>query len=135
MFERESHERQSDLRIYCEDGLDDDASNPISRDRAERGLEFPNASQGDGPKLEAESPGRRFGLAEKLAASEEVAGCVGRQWFRFALGRVESASDACSVQALQDGFEASGGSIRTLLSQIALSDAFRYVRHTAQEMP
>jgi hypothetical protein len=72
-------------------------------------------------------------LAHRLAESDEVAGCVGRQWFRFALGRVESVSDACSIQKLQEGLAASNGNVRSLLAQIALSDAFRYVRATAQE--
>lgn len=72
-------------------------------------------------------------LAHKLADSQEVAGCVGRQWFRFALGRVESVSDACSVKRLQDALTESGGNLRSMLTRIALSDAFRYVRVTAQE--
>jgi hypothetical protein len=72
-------------------------------------------------------------LAHKLAESDEVRGCASRQWFRFALGRVESASDACSIHGLQQAFESSGGDIRKLLAEIALSDAFRYVRGTAQE--
>jgi hypothetical protein len=56
VFERESYESRSDLRIYREDRLDDNASNPIARDGAEHGIEFSNASQDGGPKPEAESP-------------------------------------------------------------------------------
>lgn len=71
-------------------------------------------------------------LANKLANSEEVTNCVSIQWFRFSLGRIEAGNDACSIQAIRDGFQASGGNIKTLLAQIALSDAFRNVRATAQ---
>jgi hypothetical protein len=67
-------------------------------------------------------------LANKLAGSREVRTCVGLQWFRFSLGRMESADDSCSVKDIRDGFEASGGNVRALLVQIAQSDAFRHVR-------
>jgi len=67
-------------------------------------------------------------LATKLAASGEVRACFGVQWFRFSLGRMESDADACSVKAIRDGFAASGGNIRSLMVQIAQSDAFRHVR-------
>jgi hypothetical protein len=46
------------------------------------------------------------------------------------LGRIESLDDACSVLSIRDGFRASGGNIRALLTQIAVSDAFRNVRST-----
>jgi hypothetical protein len=69
-------------------------------------------------------------LANKLADAPEVSECVTKQWFRFSLGRVESTDDACSLQAARDAFRAAGGNVKTLLAQIALSDAFRNVRST-----
>jgi hypothetical protein len=72
-------------------------------------------------------------LASKLAGSGEVQSCVANQWFRFALGRVESTSDACSMQSIHEGFRQSGGNIRELLVKIALSDAFRHVRASGSE--
>jgi hypothetical protein len=74
-------------------------------------------------------------LTAMLAESSEVAGCVSRQWFRFALGRVESKSDACSIRDIQVGFNASQHNIRSLLTQIVASDAFRYVRSTGGDTP
>lgn len=71
-------------------------------------------------------------LANKLASSEQVTNCVAIQWFRFSLGRIEAENDACSILSIRDGFQASGGNIKSLLAQIALSDAFRHVRATAQ---
>ena len=69
-------------------------------------------------------------LANKLADAPEVSECVTKQWFRFSLGRIESTDDSCSLQSVRDSFRASGGNVRTLLSQIVLSDAFRNVRST-----
>ena len=67
-------------------------------------------------------------LSNKLAVSREVAECMANQWFRFALGRIESKDDACTLKAIYDGFEASGGNVRELLTALVISDAFRHVR-------
>lgn len=69
-------------------------------------------------------------MAQALAKSEDVADCVSRQWFRFALGRVESADDACTTVKLQTELTASGGDIPQLLEGITASEAFRFVRST-----
>jgi hypothetical protein len=69
-------------------------------------------------------------LANKLAGATQVEDCLANQWFRFSLGRIESTDDACSVLSIRNGFRASGGNIRALLTQIAVSDAFRNVRST-----
>jgi hypothetical protein len=73
-------------------------------------------------------------MVQKLAESSEVKDCTSRQWFRFALGRVESFDDACTVAALQGEFDASQGNVTELLSSIARSEAFRHVR-SAGESP
>jgi hypothetical protein len=67
-------------------------------------------------------------LAGKLAQSTEVRNCVANQWFRFSMGRMESANDSCSVSGLHDAFRASGGNIRDLIVRIILSPSFRNVR-------
>ncbi len=67
-------------------------------------------------------------LSEKLAKSQDVADCMASQWFRYALGRVESRDDGCAMVMIRKGFTDSGHNIRTLLTQIVLSDAFRTVR-------
>jgi len=67
-------------------------------------------------------------MAQALAKSSEVADCVSRQWFRFALGRVESFDDACTVSGIQSGFDASSGNVPQLLEAIAVSEAFGHVR-------
>ena len=66
-------------------------------------------------------------LSHELAASPELQRCVARQWFRFALGRFESAADECSLSRIDASFAASGFNVRELLFSLVTSDAFRYV--------
>jgi hypothetical protein len=69
-------------------------------------------------------------MAQALAKSSDLSDCVSRQWFRFALGRVESEADACTSSKLQTELTASGGNIPQLLEGITASEAFRFVRST-----
>lgn len=72
-------------------------------------------------------------LAKKLGASEDVRACVATQWFRYAYGREESDADACSRDALEAAFAASGYRIRELVVALTQTAAFRYVRAGAPE--
>ena len=75
-------------------------------------------------------------LGQKLAPSRTVADCLANQWFRFALGRIESPDDACSLKAAHERFASSGYNVRELITATVLSDAFRHVRAIgAQEAP
>ena len=67
-------------------------------------------------------------LSQKLASSPQVQLCATKQWFRFALGRMETDSDNCSLKHAFDAFETSQHDVRALMSALATSDAFRYVR-------
>jgi hypothetical protein len=67
-------------------------------------------------------------LAQRLAASPDVRLCVARQWFRFALGRMETANDNCSLKGSFDAFDGSNHDVRALLGALATSDAFLYRR-------
>jgi hypothetical protein len=67
-------------------------------------------------------------LSEKLAQSRFVGDCVANQWFRFSLGRMESADDACTLSTIHEGFATSGYDVRALLKSIVLSEAFTNVR-------
>lgn len=66
-------------------------------------------------------------LTEQLASSVQVRDCIARQMLRSALDRQESLFDACTTLDLVKDFEATGGSLRQLLSQIAHSPAFKHV--------
>jgi len=61
-------------------------------------------------------------LGEKLASSEKVRACLSAQWFRFASGRLETADDACSLQAMSAAF--ASGDVRELIVASTQTDAF-----------
>ncbi|MEM7153377.1 MAG: DUF1592 domain-containing protein [Myxococcota bacterium] len=65
-------------------------------------------------------------LAGMLANSQDVRQCVTRQWFRYAFGRIETDEDTCSIESLDEHFEASNHDIRQLLIALVQTDAFRY---------
>jgi len=65
-------------------------------------------------------------LAGKLAESEFVQDCVSRQWFRYALGRIETEADSCALDGIAEAFNESDQDVRVLLREIALSSAFRF---------
>ncbi len=77
-----------------------------------------------------DADGPFYGVAElstQLAQSEQVRECVGRQLFRFAMGRTETNRDLCAVQQIQDRFRGADYDLRELMVAIAVSDSFRYL--------
>jgi hypothetical protein len=68
------------------------------------------------------------GLAEYLAAPDNAPRCLTIQLFRAALGRTETATDDCTLGALQMAFARSGYRPKSLLHAIVASDAFLYRR-------
>jgi hypothetical protein len=71
-------------------------------------------------------------LANKLAESDDVRRCFAAQWFRFAFGRLEMATDACTLDALHDALTSSGGDVRALVLAMTQTDAFL---HPAASLP
>jgi hypothetical protein len=67
-------------------------------------------------------------LGAKLAMSPTVEGCVGTQWFRYAMGRAEGTGDACSLSAMAKTFHDSGADLRTLPMALVQTPAFMYRR-------
>jgi Protein of unknown function (DUF1592)/Protein of unknown function (DUF1588)/Protein of unknown function (DUF1595)/Protein of unknown function (DUF1585)/Protein of unknown function (DUF1587) len=65
-------------------------------------------------------------LAAKLAQAEQTDECFALQELRYALSRIESTDDACSVQQIYGTFAASGWNIQKLMVALVGSDAFRY---------
>jgi hypothetical protein len=69
-------------------------------------------------------------LATQLASAPQVQQCYTLQQFRYALGRLESPADACSLQQAFQSFSSTAPagqfSLQQLLIAIAQSDAFRY---------
>jgi len=81
--------------------------------------------------LEGEFVGARA-LGEKLGNSELVRDCVATQMFRYAAGRLEGLTDACSIATLHDGFSAADGDLTELLVNMTQTDAFLYKSQVTQ---
>lgn len=65
-------------------------------------------------------------LSRILATSDTVRSCFAKQWFRFALGRQETPSDAQSLASIQSAFAAHQFDVRDLGPAIAVSRSFRF---------
>ena len=65
-------------------------------------------------------------LLDAIAETDDARDCYATHWFRYALGRIESNADECTLGMVQEAFAESGGDVRELLVAIAVSDAFRF---------
>jgi len=63
-------------------------------------------------------------LSERLSESRTFHTCMTSQMFRFASGRIETRTDACSTDDLRARFEASGWDLRELIVGITQTDDF-----------
>lgn len=63
-------------------------------------------------------------LGKRLAGSATVQRCMTQQWFRFALGREETAAEECLMDNLAGQLRAKDLDMRELVVAIATSDAF-----------
>jgi hypothetical protein len=102
-----------------ENGLTVDASGEMIG-TAESGL--------DGPFNGADE------LSQRIATSPRAQNCLATNWFRYAMGRVETDADACSVVDAQKKFATSGGQFKELLVALTLTDAFRYRPAVPEDM-
>jgi hypothetical protein len=64
------------------------------------------------------------GLIATLAGSTQVKECFALQEFRYSLGRIETADDACTLQQMYSAFTGSSLNVQKLLLAIVGSDAF-----------
>jgi hypothetical protein len=64
-------------------------------------------------------------LSEKLAQSKAARECMSRQIASYAIGEKLSHANACTVAAVAQKFETSGGDLRSLIREIALWPALR----------
>jgi hypothetical protein len=92
-------------------------------------FEFPVDATGEVNASDIEGPlDGAVELAHALAASEEVDRCVARQWMRYALGRLDHADDAASLEAAYARYLEADRDLRELLVAIVLTDSFRHRR-------
>jgi hypothetical protein len=64
-------------------------------------------------------------LTHRLLGSQQVQQCMATQWFRYAMGRLETDADKCVLDGIQKKFSGAGLRVTDLLLAIVESDAFR----------
>jgi hypothetical protein len=79
------------------------------------------------PSPELDGPvGSAVELSERFASSPYAKRCFIRQTFRYFAGREETMRDACTMVALEEAYDGSGGSFTELLVALFNSDSFQY---------
>jgi hypothetical protein len=71
-------------------------------------------------------------LVGRLARSSEVRACMTRQWFRYALGRLDTEGDQPAIKAAIEAFSRNGHRLPDLMVALAASHPFRFRRPLAQ---
>jgi hypothetical protein len=66
-------------------------------------------------------------LAQHLAENEAVQACFAANWANYAYGRGTMQQDACTMQQLQNTFNASGYSIKELFLGLTQTNTFLYL--------
>ena len=67
-------------------------------------------------------------LGHRLAGSAQARACFATQWYRYTVGRTETAADDCAIAEVYEAFDASDGNILDTIVAITRTDAFRYRR-------
>jgi hypothetical protein len=65
-------------------------------------------------------------LSQRMSESDQVKECMGRQWFRYAYGRVEESADACSFAHMATDLGKTNGDLRSLFASATAAPGFRY---------
>ncbi|MFT3924976.1 MAG: DUF1592 domain-containing protein [Myxococcales bacterium] len=65
-------------------------------------------------------------FADALAASDTARRCYETQWFRYAMGRVESDQDDCALSGIDTRMRDKGEAIKEILVALSLSRGFRF---------
>jgi hypothetical protein len=67
-----------------------------------------------------------------LSSSDRARKCYVRRWFEYAVGRPAEDADACALRTLEERFDETGGNLRVLAADVALTDAFRHATVEAE---
>jgi hypothetical protein len=74
------------------------------------------------------------GMLAVLATSDQAQACFTKQWFRYALGRLDTPQDGNSMDTVAKTFKGATGDIRTLVTGLSTSRTFRYRTISAGEV-
>ena len=66
------------------------------------------------------------GMLALIATSDEAQTCFTKQWFRYALGRLDTGEDLGSINSVAQTFKTATGDIRELVVGLSTSRTFRY---------
>ena len=66
------------------------------------------------------------GMLGLIANSDEAQTCFTKQWFRYALGRLDTGEDLGSINSVAQTFKTATGDIRELVVGLSTSRTFRY---------
>jgi hypothetical protein len=72
-------------------------------------------------------------LSALLARSDDMRSCAARQWLRYALSRMDTIDDSCSLAALEADFEEANYAFSELFVAVTRTDAFRFRRVEVSE--
>jgi hypothetical protein len=101
----------------------------IGKYRTKIGGDWPVDATGELVGTDVDGPfTNAIDMVAMLAESDVVHRCMAQQWMRFALARETTSEDACTSEAIEDDFLASGGNIRDLVVGIVQSKSFRLRR-------
>lgn len=67
-------------------------------------------------------------LSAQLADHDDVRVCIATRHFQFALRRHNEARDDCTIEALVEAFDESGGNLRALVEAVATAETFVLAR-------
>lgn len=67
-------------------------------------------------------------LSAQLAQHQDVRMCIATRHFQFALRRDDDARDVCTIEAMAEAFDESGGNLRALVEATATAETFTQAR-------
>ncbi|MGC4089820.1 MAG: DUF1588 domain-containing protein [Polyangiaceae bacterium] len=119
----------------CHDSMDPvgfglgkfDATGRLFADGKENSISID--ASGDFHSTASDLDGKTFSdqsaMIDALAGSTQVRSCFALEQFRYALGRIEDAADACMLQQLYADFSGANFNLKKLMISVVRSPAFR----------
>ena len=91
-----------------------------------------NMPRGDNALVEGMPVRDAVEMSQLFGDSTHVKRCVMRHAFRYFIGRDETRADACTLAAMEESYDQSGGSFIHMIATLLSSDTFLYRAHQAE---
>jgi hypothetical protein len=136
-----AHSQKESRCIGCHIGMDnlgfamgyyDAAGMPFAKNAAGKFVENDQVIDATGqftnvaPDLDGKPFDGALDMVQQMAASDQVRACFAVEQFRYALSRVETSADACSLQAANTAFSGANFNLKKLVLAMVRTDAFRH---------